>query len=119
LGTRPYCPLGVEHISAGPNYASDASDASNASVEKTSGNGATKQLLNSEPLRNFSQQGGHDKASTLSGCGITHPPSPPARHHGTDSSCFGEEDYFRQGFPPDGYRIVVGDNGDTSKDTDY
>ena len=32
---------------------------------------------------------------------------------------FGEEDYYRQGFPPDGYRIVVGDDGDTLTDTDY
>ena len=32
---------------------------------------------------------------------------------------FGEDDYFRQGFPPDGYKIVVSDDGDASKDTDY
>jgi hypothetical protein len=32
---------------------------------------------------------------------------------------FGEDDYYQQGFPPDGYRIVVEDNGDTSTDTDY
>ncbi len=32
---------------------------------------------------------------------------------------FGEDDYHRQGFPPDSYRIVVADNGDTSTDTDY
>ena len=55
-GTRPSCPLGVEHISAGPNYAS------NTSVMKTTGVGATKQLHISEPLRNFSQQGGHDES---------------------------------------------------------
>ncbi len=38
-GTRPSCPLGVEHISAKPNYASDASAA------KTSGIGAAAELL--------------------------------------------------------------------------
>ena len=32
---------------------------------------------------------------------------------------FGEDDYHLQGFPPDGYRIVVADNDDTSTDTDY
>ena len=32
---------------------------------------------------------------------------------------FGEEDYDQQGFPPDGYRIVVGDNGDAVTDTDH
>jgi hypothetical protein len=32
---------------------------------------------------------------------------------------FGEDDYYRQGFPPDGYRIVVDDDGDTLTDTDY
>ena len=37
--TRPSCPLGVEHISAEPNYASDAS------VAKTSGVGAAAELL--------------------------------------------------------------------------
>ena len=32
---------------------------------------------------------------------------------------FGEDDYHQQGFPPDGYRIVVADDEDTSTDTDY
>jgi len=32
---------------------------------------------------------------------------------------FGEEDYLHRGFPPDGYRIVVGDDGDAAKDTDH
>ncbi len=32
---------------------------------------------------------------------------------------FGEEDYYRQGFLPDSYRIIVDDDGDTSTDTNY
>ena len=32
---------------------------------------------------------------------------------------FGEDDYHLQGFPPDGYRIVVANDEDTSTDTDY
>ena len=31
---------------------------------------------------------------------------------------FGEEDYYRQGFPPDGYRIIVGDDGDDQSSED-
>jgi hypothetical protein len=31
---------------------------------------------------------------------------------------FGEEDYYRQGFPPDGYRIVAGDDGDNQSSDD-
>ena len=84
-GKHVICPLDVEHISAGTNYASDAS------VAKTSGVVATKQLLISEPLRNVSQQGGHNEASASSGCGITRPPLPPARHRGKDSSFLGRK----------------------------
>ena len=77
-------PLDVEHVSAGTNYASDAS------VAKTSGVVATKQLLISAPLRNVSQQGGHDEASASRGWSIMCPASPPAGHRGTDSSCLGK-----------------------------
>ena len=32
---------------------------------------------------------------------------------------FGKEEYGRHGFLPDGYMIVVGDNGDALTDNDY
>ena len=85
----------------------------------TSNGGATKQPRTSAPLRLVSRQGGHDVAFASRGWGITRPLAPRVTLRGIDSSCLERTaTYHLHGFPPDGYRIVVADDDDTSTDTD-
>ena len=88
--------------------------ASDASVAKTSGVGAAAELLATRgPHRSLRIEWlWHNAPSLAAG------QAPWYR-----LVLFGEEDYDRQGFPPDGYRLVVGgfvvgDDEDASTDTD-